>query len=94
MKKRHRSHKYKVGKLSKKLNGKENLMALSDHEYVNFSEDYELNYHLRKVNKQESVTNRTTLRTMGTELKARLNKTYLTHAEFHAYIQTQLHRLI
>lgn len=51
-------------------------MALSDHEYVNFSEDYELNYHLRKVNKQESATNRATLRTMGTELKARLNKTY------------------
>ncbi|MDG0502498.1 hypothetical protein [Klebsiella pneumoniae] len=53
-------------------------MALSDHEYVNFSEDYELNYHLRKVKKQESVANRATLRTMGTELKARLNKTYLT----------------
>ncbi|EBB5751499.1 hypothetical protein AAC31_23380 [Salmonella enterica subsp. enterica serovar Enteritidis] len=68
-------------------------MALSDHEYVNFSEDYELDYHLRKVNKQESAANRTTLRTMGTELKARLNKTYLTHAEFHTYIQTQLYRL-
>ncbi|EBI7664402.1 hypothetical protein BWL79_25555 [Salmonella enterica] len=68
-------------------------MALSDHEYVNFSEDYELNYHLRKVNKQESATNRATLRKMGIELKSHLNKTYLTHAEFHAYIQTQLHRL-
>lgn len=68
-------------------------MALSDHEYVNFSENYELNYHLKKVNKQESMTNRVTLRIMGTELKARLNKTYLTHVEFRAYIQTQLHRL-
>lgn len=68
-------------------------MALSDHEYVNFSEDYELNYHLRKVSKQESIVNRATLRTMGAELKSRLNKTYLTHAEFHAYILTQLHRL-
>ncbi|EBI9057201.1 hypothetical protein DK526_24920 [Salmonella enterica] len=68
-------------------------MALNDHEYVNFSEDYELNYHLRKVNKQESTANRAALRTMGTELKTRLDKTYLTHAEFHAYIQTQLHRL-
>ncbi|NZB15106.1 hypothetical protein [Escherichia coli] len=68
-------------------------MALSDHEYVNFSEDYELNYHLRKVSKQESMANRATLRTMGAELKSRLNKTYLTHAEFHSYILTQLHRL-
>jgi hypothetical protein len=73
--------------------GKENQMALSDHEYVNFSEDYELNYHLRKVNKQVSVTNRATLRTMGAELKKILNKTFLTHAELHAYIKKQLHRL-
>lgn len=68
-------------------------MALSDHEYVNFSEDYELNYHLRKVDKQQSISNRDTLRKMGVELKARLNKTFLTHSEFHAYILTQLHRL-
>jgi len=68
-------------------------MALSDHEYVNFSEDYELNYHLRKVSKQESIANRATLRTMGAELKARLGKTFLTHKEFHAYILTQIHRL-
>lgn len=65
-------------------------MALSDHEYVNFSENYELNYHLKKVNKPELMTNRVTLRIMGTELKARLNKAYLTHVEFHVYIQTQL----
>jgi hypothetical protein len=68
-------------------------MALSDHEYVNFSEDYELNYHLRKVGKSESIANRTALRAIGSELKGRLNKTYLTHAEFHSSIKTQLHRL-
>lgn len=68
-------------------------MALSDHEYVNFSEDYELDYHLGKVNKQQTQANRITLRTMGAELKTRLGKTLLTHAEFHNYIQTQLHRL-
>ena len=68
-------------------------MALSDHEYVNFSEEYELNYHLRKVSKQGSIANRATLRTMGTELKAHLGKKFLTHAEFHAYILTQLNRL-
>ena len=68
-------------------------MALSDHEYVNFSEDYELDYHLRKVNKQQTSDNRATLGTMGAELKARLGKPFLTHAEFHTYILTQLHRL-
>lgn len=68
-------------------------MPLSDHEYVNFSQDHELNYHLGKVNKSQSAANRLVLQEMGKELKARLNKTYLTHAEFHAYVKTQLARL-
>lgn len=68
-------------------------MALSDHEYVNFSEDYELNYHLRKVGKQQSSSNRSTLRTMGIELKTKLGKTRLTHSEFNSYVLTQLSRL-
>jgi hypothetical protein len=34
-----------------------------------------------------------TLKTMGDELKTKLNQTYLTHAEFHAYVKTQLARL-
>lgn len=68
-------------------------MSLNDHEYVNFSQDHELNYHLRKVNKSQSIANRAELRKMGDELKKALNKTYLTHAEFHQYVKTQLHRL-
>lgn len=68
-------------------------MALSDHEYVNFSEDYELNYHLQKVSKQQSIANRSTLCTMGTELKSIVRVTYVTHAQFHAYILKNLHRL-
>lgn len=68
-------------------------MALSDHEHVNFSEEYELDYHLRKVNKPQTHANRLTLRTLGVDLKAQSGKTVLTHAEFHTYIQTQLHRL-
>lgn len=68
-------------------------MALNDHEYVNFSEDYELDYHLRKVNKQQSITNRATLRIMGTELKTALQVTYVTHAQFHSYILKNTHRL-
>jgi hypothetical protein len=68
-------------------------MSLSDHEYVNFSQEHELNYHLRKVDKQQSIANRQVLVTMGHELKLKLNATYLTHAQFHTYVKTQLSRL-
>ena len=68
-------------------------MGISDYEYVNFQENYELNYHLRKVSKKETENNRTILRIMGNELKTKLNKTRVTHKEFHEYILTQLYRL-
>lgn len=68
-------------------------MGISDHDYVNFSEDYELNYHLRKVGKSQSIANRETLRAMGRELKARLNKTRITHGEFSPYVAANKHRL-
>ncbi|MGY3859958.1 hypothetical protein [Aeromonas intestinalis] len=68
-------------------------MGISDHEYVNFSEDYELNYHLKKVSKAQTEKNRTTLRTMGKELKTMLNKERVTHTEFHSYILKNLSRL-
>lgn len=69
-------------------------MSISDHEFVNFSEDYELDYRLRSVGKSQSVTNRATLRTMGDELKKSLGKTILNHGEFRAYIEARLYRLI
>lgn len=68
-------------------------MALNDYEYVNFSQDHELNHHLVKVNKSQTAANRSVLVTMGNELKLRLGKKNLTHAEFHAYVKTQLTRL-
>lgn len=68
-------------------------MSLSDHDFVNFSEDYELNYHLKKVDKSQSKDNRATLIEMGKERKAELGKTVLTHEVFHAYVKTQLSRL-
>lgn len=40
-------------------------MTLSIHEYVNFSEDYELNYHLRDIDKHQSEVNRNTLHVTG-----------------------------
>ena len=70
-----------------------NKMGISDYDYVNFEQDYELNYHLEKVNKRQTQFNRNTLKLMGGELKLKLNKTLLKHYEFHAYVMTQLSRL-
>ncbi|MEN4910145.1 hypothetical protein [Erwinia amylovora] len=68
-------------------------MPISDHDYVNFSEDHEMNYHARKVDKRETAMNRETLRTMGTERKAELQQTRLKHADFHPYVKENKNRL-
>lgn len=68
-------------------------MGLSDHEYVNFSQVHELNYHLQKVNKAESIANRAALVTMGEELKRKQGTHYVTHSQFHVYIKSNLNRL-
>jgi len=65
----------------------------NDRELVNLSEEYELNYHLKKVHKLQNTANRETLRAMAFELKTREKKNYLTHVEFNEYIHNQLHRL-
>ncbi len=71
-------------------------MAVNDWEYVNFSQDHEMNYHLDKVNKRQTQSNRATLRLMGGELKASLNVNMVTHTQFHAYVSqiTNLMRLV
>lgn len=68
-------------------------MAISDHEYVNFSQDHELNHHLEQVSKRQTESNRTILKTMGQEFKAGTGKHFITHLEFRTYIKTQLRRL-
>lgn len=68
-------------------------MAISDHEYVNFSEDYEMNYILRKFNKSQSLGNRSQLRKMGDECKRSLGVSRLKHSQFHPYVQKNLSRL-
>ena len=68
-------------------------MSYKDHELVNFSEEYELNYHLKKVNKRQTIANRAELVKMGDELKTSLDKRVLNHGEFHDYVKTQLYRL-
>ena len=68
-------------------------MPISDHDYVNFSQDHELNYVLTRVGKRQTEANRSTLRVMGTELKGVLRKTMVTQKEFFEYVKTQLRRL-
>ncbi|AZA52585.1 MULTISPECIES: 50S ribosomal protein L21 [Chryseobacterium] len=72
----------------KKAAKKETVKAevLSDNATVNFSEDHELNYHLKKNNLSQSKENRETLITLGKAVKVELEKTVLTHEEVDAAI--------
>jgi large subunit ribosomal protein L21 len=72
----------------KKAAKKETAKAeiLSDNETVNFGEDHELNYHLKKNGLSQSKENRDTLITLGKAVKVELEKTVLTHAEVDAAI--------
>ena len=42
---------------------------MNEHDYVTFSQDHEINYHLRKIDKRRTEDNRDSLRVMGDELK-------------------------
>lgn len=66
---------------------------MNDHDYVNFSQDHEMNYRLRTVGKRQTEANRATLRTMGQELKVATGKSRLTHGEFHPYVTRNAYRL-
>ncbi len=62
----------------------------ADRDTVNFSEDHELNYHLKKNELSQSKDNRETLITLGKELKSELGKNILTHAEVDALIEKNI----
>ncbi|WP_415324538.1 50S ribosomal protein L21 [Chryseobacterium sp. MMS23-Vi53] len=72
----------------KKAAKKETAKAevLSDSATVNFSEDHELNYHLKKNGLSQSKENRDALVTLGKAVKVELEKTVLTHEEVDAAI--------
>jgi len=53
----------------------------SDHATVNFGEDHELNYHLKKHGLSQSKANRETLTVLGAELKEKEDKRVLSHEE-------------
>ena len=59
----------------------------ADRETVNFSEDHELNYHLKKNGLSSSKDNRAKLVELGDALKAELGKKILTHEEVDALIE-------
>lgn len=65
----------------------------SDHKFVNFSQDHELNRHLRRVDKSQSYVNRKILKDeMQYEAKKELGKASsdnITHGEFHQYISKE-----
>ncbi|AXN04518.1 hypothetical protein [Vibrio anguillarum] len=60
---------------------------MNDWEYVNFSQDHEMDYHLGLVGKSKSEYNRKYLRdnTQRTA-KDKLDKTRITHAEFKPFV--------
>lgn len=60
--------------------------VLSDNATVNFGEDHELNYHLKKNNLSQSKENREALITLGKAVKVELEKNVLTHEEVDAAI--------
>ena len=55
--------------------------ATGDRATVNFEEDHELNYHLKKHNLSQSKENRETLIAFGKEVKAELGKRVLSHED-------------
>ncbi|CAK1720371.1 conserved hypothetical protein [Vibrio crassostreae] len=61
---------------------------MNDWEYVNFSEDHEMDYHLGLVSKSKSAYNRKYLidNTQWTA-KKELNKTRITHDEFKPFVE-------
>lgn len=61
---------------------------MNDWDFVNFSQDHELNRHLELVNKSESQKNRAFLRDhTQVTAKSELGKKVITHGEFKPYVE-------
>jgi hypothetical protein len=61
---------------------------MNDWDFVNFSEEHEMDYHLDLVGKSQSIKNRAYLRdnTQWTAKNA-LGKTIIKHSEFKPYVK-------
>ena len=66
--------------------------ATGDTATVNFGEDHELNYHLKKNNLSQTKDNREVLITLGKEMKVELGKNILTHEDVDAAIEKNVAR--
>ena len=64
--------------------------ATGDRATVNFGEDHELNYHLKKNNLSQSKDNREALIALGKEVKEELGKNILTHEDVDAAIEKNI----
>ena len=57
-----------------------------DAKFINFSEEHELDYILKKYGKETSKENRDLLKEFGKQAKELLGKTMLEHDEFYKYL--------
>ena len=57
-----------------------------DAKFINFSEEHELDYILKKYGKEPSKENRDLLKEFGKKAKEFLRKTMLEHDEFYKYL--------
>lgn len=64
----------------------------SDHADVNFGEDHELNYHLKKNGLSQSKENREALVALGAEVKEQLGKNILLHEDVDTAIVANIDR--
>ena len=58
-----------------------------DAKFINFSEEHELDYILKKYGKETSEENRDLLKEFGKQAKELLEKTMLGHQDLYKYIE-------
>lgn len=58
-----------------------------EYQRVNFSENHELNYMLRRIGKRQTQQNRDTVVTLGKTLKKTLKVRTLTHQQFIPFLR-------
>lgn len=62
-------------------------MPSFEHQRVNFSENHELNYMLRRIGKRQTQQNRDRVVTLGKLLKKTLKARTLTHQQFIPFLR-------
>ena len=68
-------------------------MSYSDHDHVNFEQDHELDFILRKYGMERSQQNRNVLKEIGKICREKHGKSILTHKEFYGCVEAHKHKL-